>query len=72
MARRILGADDPSPVGHTIANPHGLTRRERDVLELIAAGHSDAEIAAAYAQQQARKSHRVDGRAGGELNQGDE
>jgi DNA-binding CsgD family transcriptional regulator len=30
----------------TIANPHGLTERERDVLELIAAGHSDAEIAA--------------------------
>lgn len=28
----------------TIADPHGLTRRERDVLELVAAGHSDAEI----------------------------
>jgi DNA-binding CsgD family transcriptional regulator len=29
----------------TIADPHGLTQRERDVLELIKAGHSDAEIA---------------------------
>jgi DNA-binding CsgD family transcriptional regulator len=31
----------------TVADPHGLTNRERDVLELLAAGHSDAEIAAA-------------------------
>jgi DNA-binding CsgD family transcriptional regulator/tetratricopeptide (TPR) repeat protein len=30
----------------TIADPFGLTPRERDVLELIAAGHSDAGIAA--------------------------
>lgn len=31
----------------TSADPHGLTRRQRDVLELLAAGHSDAEIATA-------------------------
>lgn len=31
----------------TIADPNGLTERERDVLELLAAGHSDAEIATA-------------------------
>jgi DNA-binding CsgD family transcriptional regulator len=31
----------------TSADPRGLTRRERDVLELLAAGNSDAEIATA-------------------------
>jgi len=31
----------------TLADPNGLTRREREVLELLAAGRSDADIAAA-------------------------
>jgi DNA-binding CsgD family transcriptional regulator len=31
----------------TSADPHGLTNRQRDVLELLAAGHSDTEIATA-------------------------
>ena len=31
----------------TSADPHGLTKRQREVLDLLAAGHSDAEIAAA-------------------------
>ncbi|MGB9251528.1 MAG: response regulator transcription factor, partial [Mycobacterium sp.] len=31
----------------TSADPRGLTKRQRDVLELLAAGHSDAEIATA-------------------------
>jgi DNA-binding CsgD family transcriptional regulator len=30
----------------TSADPHGLTRREREVLDLLAVGHSDTEIAA--------------------------
>jgi DNA-binding CsgD family transcriptional regulator len=29
----------------TLADPHRLTRRQRDVLELIVAGHSDSDIA---------------------------
>lgn len=31
----------------TRVDPHGLTQRERDVLELVVAGHSDTEIASA-------------------------
>ena len=31
----------------TSADPHGLTKRQRDVLVLLAAGHSDAQIATA-------------------------
>jgi DNA-binding CsgD family transcriptional regulator len=31
----------------TSADPHGLTKRQRDVLQLLAAGHSDAQIATA-------------------------
>jgi DNA-binding NarL/FixJ family response regulator len=31
----------------TLADPHGLTRRQREVLELFAAGRSDADIATA-------------------------
>ena len=30
----------------TSADPHGLTRREHEILDLLAAGHSDTEIAA--------------------------
>jgi len=43
----LRGRDPDTRRRATIADPHGLTRRERDVLELLAAGHSDADIAAA-------------------------
>jgi DNA-binding CsgD family transcriptional regulator len=41
----IRGRDPDPRRKNTIADPHGLTERERDVLELVAAGHSDVEIA---------------------------
>jgi DNA-binding NarL/FixJ family response regulator len=43
----LRGRDPDARRKNTIVDPHGLTEREREVLELIAAGHSDAEIATA-------------------------
>jgi DNA-binding CsgD family transcriptional regulator len=43
----------------TAADPHGLTERERDVLELIAAGQTDAEIAAALFISRKTANHHV-------------
>ncbi|MCZ8380555.1 LuxR C-terminal-related transcriptional regulator [Mycobacterium sp. CPCC 205372] len=43
---RLRGRDSDTRRKATIADPYGLTPRERDVLELVAAGHSDAGIAA--------------------------
>jgi DNA-binding CsgD family transcriptional regulator len=42
-----------------LSDPHGLTRRQRDVLELVARGHSDAEIAAALHISPKTVSHHV-------------
>jgi DNA-binding CsgD family transcriptional regulator len=41
----LRGRDPDARRKNTIADPHGLTERERDVLELVAAGHSDVQIA---------------------------
>jgi DNA-binding CsgD family transcriptional regulator len=43
----LRGRSPDTRHSYTSADPHGLTRREREVLDLLAAGHSDTEIAAA-------------------------
>ena len=44
---QLRGRTPHSRRADTLADPDGLTRREREVLELLAHGRSDAEIAAA-------------------------
>jgi len=43
----------------TLADPHGLTQREREVLDLIAAGRSDTQIAAALHISPKTAAHHV-------------
>lgn len=46
--QRLSALRGRNTCGHradTRAHPHGLTRREREILELLAVGHSDADIA---------------------------
>jgi DNA-binding CsgD family transcriptional regulator len=43
----LRGRTPCSQRADTLADPNGLTRRQREVLDLIAAGHSDSQIAAA-------------------------
>jgi DNA-binding NarL/FixJ family response regulator len=42
------------------ADPKGLTRREREVLTLIAAGHSDADIATKLSISRKTVGHHVE------------
>ncbi len=42
---QLRGRTPSRPRLDTLADPHRLTRRQRDVLELVAAGHSDTDIA---------------------------
>lgn len=44
---QLRGRDPDRRRKDTSTDPHGLTKRQRDVLDLLAAGHSDAEIATA-------------------------
>ncbi|MEZ0054434.1 DNA-binding CsgD family transcriptional regulator [Mycobacterium sp. MAA66] len=42
----LRGRTRRGPYGQTRADPDGLTRRQREVLELLTAGHSTADVAA--------------------------
>jgi DNA-binding CsgD family transcriptional regulator len=42
----LRGRTPPGRRADTLSDPNGLTRREREVLELVAGGRSDAQIAA--------------------------
>ncbi|MFZ0903444.1 MAG: LuxR C-terminal-related transcriptional regulator, partial [Mycobacterium sp.] len=44
---QLLGRVPRGRRSDTISDPHGLTRREREVFDLLAEGHNDGEIAAA-------------------------
>ena len=43
----LRGPTVPGRASHSKTDPHGLTRRQREVATLLAAGNSDAAIAAA-------------------------
>ena len=62
--QRLAGLRGPRPhdrrvESRTRIDPHGLTRRQREVLELIAAGHSDVGIAAQLGISQKTVEHHV-------------
>jgi len=60
--QRLTELGGPTPRGrggHTKADRDGLTRREREVLDLLAAGHSDSAIAATLQLSSRTVSHHV-------------
>jgi DNA-binding CsgD family transcriptional regulator len=60
--QRLVELDGPAPRGRarfSRADPHGLTQRQRDVATLLAAGESDAAIAAALHLSTKTVSHHV-------------
>jgi DNA-binding NarL/FixJ family response regulator len=60
---RLLGIRSipAGPRAATREHPLGLTRREREVLDLICAGHTNAEIAEAVHLRQDRRPSRLRG-----------
>jgi DNA-binding CsgD family transcriptional regulator len=56
---RLRGPTRRSRRADVLADPHGLTRREREVLELLAAGRSDTDIAAALHISRKTVGHHV-------------
>jgi DNA-binding NarL/FixJ family response regulator len=45
VVREIFAAEDPAPAGRDGEGTHGLTRRELEILRLVAEGHSNAQLA---------------------------
>jgi DNA-binding CsgD family transcriptional regulator len=56
----LRGPTTPGRAGHSKTDPHGLTRRQREVAELLAAGNSDAAIAAALHLSPKTVGHHVE------------
>lgn len=56
----LRGPTTPGRASHSKMDPHGLTRRQRDVAGLLAAGNSDAAIAAALHLSPKTVGHHVE------------
>ncbi|ORW16296.1 LuxR family transcriptional regulator [Mycobacterium palustre] len=56
----IRGPALRGPVGHSKTDPHRLTQRQRQVADLLAAGHSDTAIAAALHLSPKTVGHHVE------------
>jgi DNA-binding CsgD family transcriptional regulator len=56
----LRGPTIPGRASHSKIDPHGLTRRQREVADLLAAGNSDAAIAAALHLSPKTVGHHVE------------
>jgi DNA-binding CsgD family transcriptional regulator len=57
--RQLLAAGVRGPYGHARSDPQGLTRRERQIAELLAEGLSNPEIAARVHRSERTVAHHV-------------
>jgi DNA-binding CsgD family transcriptional regulator len=57
--RQLLAAGVRGPYGHARSDPQGLTRRERQIAELLAEGLSNPEIAARVQRSERTVAHHV-------------